>query len=240
MIQQSKGKIFLADQRGMHQTACCQSCYTFNYGNYFNEHRQGFGALYLFNDDTLAAGASIQMQVKQSSYVVLIPIAGAIACRHASGEQSLAAAGQVMLIHADKGDSIDISNPFSGQHVNFIQLWIKAGVTLDKRTSLLYTYPDANENLNNMVLLSGQHHELLQTPFTISLGKFYGRGETVYLPKNKNAGLFAWVINGAFEIEGRLLHAADALALWDTGAAEMEALSNDAILLMVELPGVVV
>ncbi|MEO5593159.1 MAG: hypothetical protein ABIR15_06605 [Chitinophagaceae bacterium] len=56
--------------------------------------------------------------------------------------------------------------------------------------------------------------------------------------KNKNAGLFAFVIKGAFEMEGRLPHARDGWALWDTGAAEMKALSNDAIILVIELPDV--
>jgi redox-sensitive bicupin YhaK (pirin superfamily) len=54
--------------------------------------------------------------------------------------------------------------------------------------------------------------------------------------KNKNAGLFVFVIEGAFEVEGRLLHERDSLALWETGKAEMEALSNDAIILVIESP----
>jgi len=37
-------------------------------------------------------------------------------------------------------------------------------------------------------------------------------------------------------VEGRLLHARDGLTLWETEEAEMEALSNDAIVLLIELP----
>jgi len=37
-----------------------------------------------------------------------------------------------------------------------------------------------------------------------------------------------------FEAEGRLLHERDGLALWDTVEIEMEALSNDAIILLIE------
>ena len=73
-------------------------------------------------------------------------------------------------------------------------------------------------------------------PFTVSIGKFSGRGETIYKLPNRNSGLFAFVIEGAFEVEGRLLHARDGLTLWETEEAEMEALSNDAIVLLIELP----
>ena len=48
-------------------------------------------------------------------------------------------------------------------------------------------------------------------------------------------GAVKTVIEGAFEVHGRLLHARDGLALWDTSIAEIEALSNDAIILLVEL-----
>ena len=73
-------------------------------------------------------------------------------------------------------------------------------------------------------------------PFSISIGKFDGRGETTYRVKNKDAGLFVFVLEGAFEVQGTLLHARDGLALWETDEVEMEALSNDAIILLVELP----
>jgi len=43
-------------------------------------------------------------------------------------------------------------------------------------------------------------------------------------------------IEGAFEIQGTLLHARDGLALCGTDEVEVEALSNDAIVLLIELP----
>jgi len=42
-------------------------------------------------------------------------------------------------------------------------------------------------------------------------------------------------LEGAFEVEGRLLHARDGLALWETEKVELEALSNDAIILVMEI-----
>jgi len=72
--------------------------------------------------------------------------------------------------------------------------------------------------------------------FSISIGKFGGRREANYLQKNNDAGFFVFVIEGAFEVQGALLQARDRLVLWDTEDVEMEALSNDAIILVLELP----
>ena len=236
MMQQAKAKIFLADQRGTNETEKFQSRHTFNFGKYFNEHKHAFGDIYVLNDDTLAGGSAVKMLVKEHSYIVLIPVAGAISLKTPMGNNNLVAAGQVQAFTAGSGVVIEISNPFRDEPVNFLQIWIRTQKKKEQGSLHLSTYKDVNENLNTLVKAVHENDGAIKLPFMISIGKFSGRGETVYLPKNKNAGLFAFVIEGAFEVEGRLLHARDGLALWQTGAAEMEALSNDAIIMLMELP----
>jgi hypothetical protein len=46
---------------------------------------------------------------------------------------------------------------------------------------------------------------------------------------------FAFVVAGAFEVEGRLLHQNDGLALWNTSVIELEALSENVVILVVEV-----
>ena len=237
MMHQAKAKIFLADQRGTNETEKFQSRHTFNFGKYFNEHKHAFGDIYVLNDDTLAGGSAVKMLVKEHSYIVLIPVAGAISLKNPMGSNNLVAAGQVQAFTADSGVVLEISNPFRDEPVNFLQIWIR-GKKKEQSSLHLTTYNDVNENLNALVKAVHENDDATKLPFMISIGKFSGRGETVYLPKNKNACLFAFVIEGAFEVEGRLLHARDGLALWQTGTVEMEALSNDAIIMLMELPNV--
>ena len=66
-----------------------------------------------------------------------------------------------------------------------------------------------------------------------SIGKFSVRGETIYKSSNGNY-YFLFVIAGAFEAEGRLLHERDGHALLDTNEIEIETLSNDAMMFMIE------
>jgi len=234
MIQQSKGKIFLADQRGVNETEKFQSRHTFKFGKYFNEHKEAFGNIYLLNDDILAGGGEIKMLAKEPSHIIRVPVAGAINYNDNAGNSKLVAAGQVLFTTAVKGDTITINNPFREEHVNFLQIWIRAGKTKMAAAKELVTYDDVNENLNSLVKITPVISSNRELPFILSIGKFSGRGETVYLPKNKKNALFVFVIEGAFEVEGRLLHGRDGLGLWETGVVEMEALSNDAIVLVAE------
>ena len=60
--------------------------------------------------------------------------------------------------------------------------------------------------------------------------------ETAEPIKNKKNGIYAFVIEGVFEVQDRLLHTKDGLAMWDAEEIDFEALSNGAILLLLEIP----
>jgi hypothetical protein len=66
------------------------------------------------------------------------------------------------------------------------------------------------------------------------IGKFDGRKEGTHIVTDAGKGIFVFVIEGAFEVQNRLLQLRDGLALWNTASIEFEALSNDAILLLLE------
>jgi quercetin 2,3-dioxygenase len=235
MIRQSKGKIFLADERGLTETNWFRSWNTFNFGKYHKEHKQPFGDIYVLNDDTLDANRSLNMLIADCSHVLLLPVIGAISYNDQAGNKNLIAAGQAQLLTVAEASTIQISNPFDEGLINFLQVWVKADATIIAREAQLFTY-SINKYPNKLTDISRGSECASAFPFTISIGKFEGRGETIHHLENKNSGFFAFVIEGAFEIEGRLLHARDGLALWDIDEAEIEALSNDAILLTIESP----
>jgi quercetin 2,3-dioxygenase len=236
MSRQSKAKMFLADERGLNQNEWFRSYNTFNFGQYFNEHKHPFGDIYVVNDDSLDAGRSLRILIEDHSYVILLPVIGAIVYKDSAGNDNLIAAGQAEIIAVNKEEMIEITNPFDEGLINFIQIWIKADATKTAKGSWLSTY-NVNKCINGLLKVSPANFGESPLPFIVSIGKFEGRGETVYQLKNKNPGLFVFILEGAFEVEGRLLHARDGLAIWDVEQVEMEALSNDAIILGIEMPG---
>lgn len=234
MISRSKAKIYLADERGHQETDWFRSCHTFNFGAYFNVNKHPPGDLYVLNDDTLDGGRSLRMLVEERSFVILVPVMGAIAYKEARSKEQLVAAGQALTLVQDKGVEFEIRNPFEEGLINFLQIWIRAGEAIPPSGPCLRTCEDVNRHLNELLSLSPDENESVPHFYSVSIGKFSGRGETVYARKYGSTGIFLFVIEGAFEVEGRLLHARDGLALLTGDTAEIEALSQNALMLVVE------
>lgn len=223
MLPQSNGKIFLSDERGLNQQDWFRSYNTFNFGGYYNEHKTPFGPLYVLNEDTLAGGRSITLQVEEDSDIILLPVVGAVTWRDSAGNTALAGAGQCLFHSAPKGTSFTISNPYDDALVNFLQLWIKRPEPPVKAAPLLHDFCLDDHKDRLLPLLNN----------TMFVGKFNGRAETV-LPVPPGAqGIFLFVLQGAFEVQYRLMNAKDGLALWDLQGIELEALSNEAIIVAV-------
>ena len=234
-MEQGKAKIYLHEERGLQQADWFRSYYTFNFGNYFNPHKHPFGRLYVLNEDTLAGGRTLKMQVEEDSFVMLLPVTGAIKITDPQGLRQMIHPGRVQVFRALKNDSYEIENPYKDDLVNFLQIWLKAkpGDGLVHKDVLDF---DLVSNKNQMISFLPASDDHPAATCTCAIGKFTGRADMVYPLRSENAGAFVYVIEGAFEVQNRLLHAKDGLALWDAAAIEAEALSNDAILLVIEQP----
>jgi len=230
MVPQSNGKMFLADERGLNELEWFRSYNTFNFGRYYNEHKTPFGALYVLNEDTLAEGCSMSMQVEDDSHIILIPIVGAIAWKTSHGNEGLAEAGQAQVLPLTNGMTVEITNPYADTLVKYLQLWIKTPGDAPAAAHRLFSFSIDN-NCNQLI------PAFSLTPASLGvIGKFAGREETVYKITDPRKGVFAFVLQGAFEVQYRLLHEGDGLGLWGLTEIELEALSNDAIILVVEIP----
>jgi len=234
MIMRCKGKIFLADERGLNQAASARSYSTFNSGDYFNPYKHSFGNIYALNDCMLAGSASQSIKVPEGFYVVLLPVSGAISYSDSSMGNKLVAAGQAQVIFVNKDTDIEIINPFRDEIVNFLQVLIKSDKTSLEKAIYLSTYDDVNRFRNKTVQVFPGISDSTTLGFSMYIGKFSGRGEMIYTIKQDGKGFFGFVLEGAFEVEGRLLHARDGLALWNIREVEIEALSNGALLLIIE------
>ncbi len=238
MNVQSKRKIFPADERGCDETDWYRSYSTFNFGKYFNEHKHPFDDLYVLNDDTLAGGMHFNINIEENSVMLLLPVAGAVTYKDTYGNESIINTGQLQVSYLHKGAAIEISNAYKYELINFLQPRIKTDTSKTNIQPEIFSF-DLDKNKNKLIRLTSAStlntNNAIQFTLT-SIGKFTGREEAVYRMKNKESNLFVFVIEGVFEVQGHLLHARDGLGLWDVSEdKELEALSNDAIVLMIEL-----
>lgn len=220
-----QAKLFLAEERGVTETEWFRSYSTFNFGNYYNEHKTAAEKLYVCNDDTLAGGKSLSLSVDEDTLVFIIPVVGAVSYKRNGRAAKLINSGEVFNALLCKGDVFEISNPYEHELVNFLQLWIKSGGSVTAQEQPVAFNIHAAKN--KMVAIP------LALP--VSIAQMDGRNELIYTPAGKDNCVFSFVIQGAFEVEGILLHPKDAAAFWNYEQVEMEALSNNAIILSIEM-----
>ena len=226
----SKAKIFLAGERGHTETEWFRSYNTFNFGSYQSEHKKPFGNLYVLNDDTLAAGRSFSMRVEEDSAILLLPVVGAVEYKDDISNKHLLHAGQIFFCFVPKGTTYILTNPYEEELVNFIQAWFTLGLTDNTFSSLLSCNLDEAQNTLIEIIKP-------QNGIRCLAGKFDGRKEGLFSASPKSSRVFVFIIQGAFEVQNRLLETRDGLALWETAEVEFEALSNEAIILFIEMAG---
>lgn len=227
-IQQEKAKIFLAAERGLIETDWFRTQATFAYESFQNEQKTPFGPLYVCNDETLAGKGCFRRVVREDTLMLLVPLVGAVRFTDNKRRDFLVTAGQCFSCHFEKESPVEISNPYEDDLVNFLQICIQADLAEHTQPALCSFNLDTKKNEQTVIAVA--------PTIVCSLGKFDGRKEATRCLANAQSSAFVFVIQGAFEVQNRLLETRDALALWNVDAVEFEALSNEAILLLLELP----
>jgi len=224
----SPGKIYLADQRGFMKSSILQRYCTFNFEKYYSEHAEPFGDLFLLNDDSIAGGKLTFFLSKADSLQIFMPITGGIGIVF-NGKEYALETGQVQVLNLGKGEVLEISNPYHNDTINYIQIGIRTDVFLLRHSEMLFNF-DFEKDKNKLIEIVSSP----KLPFKLSAGIFSEKREAVYKMKSPESSFYAFIIKGAFKIEGKLLHAHDGLAIWDRENVEIGALDNNAMVLVLE------
>ncbi|GAB3935494.1 pirin family protein [Mucilaginibacter myungsuensis] len=222
MEKLSPGQIHLADQRGVTEQGGLTRWSTLNYGDYQEAERKPFGKLLTLNDELFAPSHSQTYQPKQNSFVVIVPITGEVGINGDAID-----VGQVYQRYIEARGDIKLSNPYTDEQINFLYLEFQADGSVDRSAQILEFDLDGKQNQLVPITIDDD------LPFSMHIGMFDGRADAIYQLKNTGGLFYAFVIAGAFELQGRLMHQRDGLALWDLTEADMEALSNNAVVLVI-------
>jgi hypothetical protein len=218
MIKQSKGRIFLSANRSVQQNDSARTYAVFSHAQPL------FGDMDLFNDETLAGKCCIKIHIERDCCHTLVPIVGSVRITVAEGTTKLVHPGELLTLQLHSGNTIIFENPYDEELINF--LFIAAEVK---------GRPSGNQIQISRFNLDAHPNHLIMFP-GFAIGKFSARSDTSYTITEPSKGIFVFIVEGIFEVQGRLLHPRDGLALWHTDQKiEIEALSNDAILLLVEV-----
>lgn len=222
----SQGKIFLSDQRSITESDRIKRYSTFNFESFYSPAKKPVGNLYALHDDMLAPNADLNFYTREQGYIFIVPITGNINYIDEQKNETCIEVGKSLLIYLDKNAFIKLKNPYEKEQINYLMIALKSDETPQRSLTLL----DIDLSKVNQL-------ETVAQPlpsFKISIGRYKGRGESQYVI-GRSSTLYCFVLAGTFEIDGRLLHNRDGIALTATEKIEMEALSDHALLLTVEL-----
>lgn len=223
---QHEAKIFLSAQRPKTELSWFRSFHSFNYADLY---KQPIGSLKVLNDNTLSAGKGLKTQIEKSTEVLIIPLVGGVEFKNSTGYHDFLETGKVQIFLAQAGTEYEVFNPYETELINYLEVLIeKEQVIETSTTSAIIDTEKCNELL--LIFYSPQQDAL------VSFGKYWGREEGVYQRHFGKSSMYFFVIEGAFEIDNKLMEARDGLAIFDAEEIEFEALSNNAMFLIFEIP----
>lgn len=224
MINQSQAQIYLADARRQRQTKGYHCWSVFNAENYQEKTSTILGTLFLFNYQILAPNHSTTMVTHADCIYYILPLYGGIHLEDEHYNEKLILSQKIEQIVPENPAKFEISNPFE-ENISFLTIAFKQQTNKLKNQLLSFNFKENNK------LIPIFENKIACT----YIGNFDGRKEAAYPLKNKQNSIFVYIIQGAFEFENRLLEAGDALSLKEIEAVEWEALSENALLLLIEI-----
>ncbi|MFN3850288.1 MAG: hypothetical protein ACK4NY_12710 [Spirosomataceae bacterium] len=167
-------------------------------------------------DNILAPNQSYELVVEADSQVLVLPYIGDLEIVGAN----LLEENQIQFF--TEIGNFKIQNPYTDDAINFFEIHIQnQTLELPKNTFTL----DFTANLNQLISISDK----------IQIGQFGLREEGVFTLQNPENKVFVYAIEGAFEAQNRLIQPRDGLQLQFLEDVEFEALSDNAIILFIEL-----
>ena len=216
-MRQMAARIFKADGRALYQTE--------GYYN-FSMHESGIRSQLLAGfDDVVIEPGGVLDEIISDFKTIVLPIAGSIHFRDDEGHDEFLSAEDVL----QSAGKFRIMNNTS-ERSNFLVIRLASAKGNNNGFSKAgFSFPERN-------ILIPVGAGMFEKELLFS-GIYDGRKDGIYILKDPLAnGVFAFVINGAFEFANRLLESRDALEIRGTESVEFEALSENAILFLMELP----
>lgn len=230
-------EIIGADRRHHADAGWLASYWLFSFAEYHDPRNAGFGALRVYNDDVIAAGAGFPMHPHRDMEIVSLVFAGEMTHRDSMGNQAVIRAGDVQRMTAGTGLTHSEHN-LSAEPVHLHQIWI-----FPERKGLAPSYdqvsPDPAGRLNRLqVVASGRDLPgavTIHADAAISLC-ILEAGRSVAHEAAAGRLTFIYVTAGRLVVEGRDLGAGDQARIDDEGRLRCEARERSEFVL-IDVPG---
>jgi len=231
-----KKAIYRAEKRGFTHHNWLKSYHTFNFANYYEDGRSGFGKLVVINEDTVQPGKGYGTRRHDNVEIISMPLSGEIAHKDDFGNETLIHEGMVQVISAGKGLTHSEFNPSETKPLHFLEIWILPN-RIDGEPHYQVQKFKPREDHWFPVL----HPEKVDGTLSIyqdaclCLGRFGKNAAPAYNQRRPGCGIFVMILKGRIMILDDELHPYDAIGLKDSTLIKMQCL-EDSDILVIEIP----
>ncbi|HEY9116034.1 MAG TPA: pirin family protein [Bacteroidales bacterium] len=228
-----------AGTRGDANHGWLHSRHTFSFADYHNPERMRFGLLRVLNDDTVEAGMGFGTHPHDNMEIISIPLEGDLEHNDSMGNVAVIKNGDIQVMSAGTGIRHSEYNKNKDRQVKFLQIWVYPNKrNVQPRYGQITLNIADRRNKFQQILSPNPDDEgtWIHQDAWFHLGSFDKDFSTEYSLKKSGNGVYAFVIKGDVTIIGNALHEKDGLGIWDTDKISVKANSQDAEVLLIEVP----
>ncbi|MDV6168728.1 pirin family protein [Flavobacterium sp. DG1-102-2] len=228
-----------ANTRGHANHGWLDSHHSFSFANYYNPDRMHFGVLRVLNDDRVDAGMGFGTHPHDNMEIISIPLEGDLEHKDSMGNTAVIKKGDIQVMSAGTGIYHSEYNKNKDQLTKFLQIWVypnKKNVT-PRYDQITLNEADRHNTLQQILSPDANDEGVwIHQDAWFHLGRFDKDFSTAYDLKKSGNGIYAFVIKGDVNIGTIQLSERDALGIWDTNSITITANTQDAEILIIEVP----
>ena len=212
--------------------------HTFSFANYYNPERVNFGALRVLNDDIVEAGKGFGTHPHDNMEIISIPLRGDLEHKDSMGNHGIINAGEIQVMSAGTGIFHSEFNKNKDKDINFLQIWVfpnKKNVT-PRYDQISLADIEKPDELNQILSPNPNDQGVwIHQNAWFHMGDLSESWKGSYEHKDKNNGVYFFVIEGSLTVAGQKLNRRDGLGVSDTDKIEIKTDSFTKLLVM-EIP----
>jgi redox-sensitive bicupin YhaK (pirin superfamily) len=235
----SKTILHKADARGKADHGWLNSFHSFSFAGYYDPQKMHFGALRVLNDDTVIGGMGFGTHPHDNMEIISIPLEGDLQHRDSMGTVAVIKKGDIQVMSAGTGIQHSEYNKNPDIPVKFLQIWIfpnKRNVT-PRYDQISIREEDKEDRLLQVLSPNPDDNGVwIHQDAWFHMGKCTAGKQLDYSLKKSGNGIYAFILSGAFSIEGHELSSRDGLGIWDTEKITLTSNADGSEILLMEVP----
>jgi redox-sensitive bicupin YhaK (pirin superfamily) len=238
MVMTAQSVLHKANTRGHANHGWLDSYHSFSFANYYNPERVHFGALRVLNDDWVEPGMGFGTHPHDNMEIISIPLEGDLEHKDSMGNVTVIKNGDIQVMSAGSGITHSEYNKNRDKPVKFLQIWVFPNQREVKpRYDQITLNPKDRQNTLQQILAPNPDDAgvWIHQNAWFHLANLDAGFKTSYSLKDKNNGVYVFVLSGHVNINNQTLETRDGYGIWQCEQFSIEATDKAEILLM-EVP----